>query len=128
MTNMPEARLAREAELCYATLAMVTDYACWRPGAVSVPDMVAVMANNVEAVQRLIVRLLAEMPREHPPCPVGSDRALEFALVTASGARDPALVAKLDAIAGRVLRSAYGPAKSAPRLGQPGRRPPPQPV
>lgn len=106
MTNMPEARLAREAELCYATLAMVTDYDCWRPGAISVPDMLAVMANNVDAVQRLIARLLADMSREHQPCPVGSDRALEFALVTAVEKRDPALVAKLDAIAGRVSRGA----------------------
>ena len=103
MTNMPEARLAREAELCYATLAMVTDYDCWRPGAVSVPDMLAVMANNIATVQRLIVRLLADMPRAHRPCPVGSDRALDFALVTAPDRRDPALVAKLDAVAGRVL-------------------------
>src|SRR5258706_16474105 len=105
MTNMPEARLAREAELCYATLAMVTDYDCWRPGAVSVPDMLAVVGNNVEAVQRLIVRLLAEMPREHPPCPVGADRALEIALVTARGARDPAPRPQPAAIARRVLRS-----------------------
>jgi 5'-methylthioadenosine phosphorylase len=106
MTNMPEARLAREAELCYATLAMVTDYDCWRAGAVSVPDMLAVMANNVETVQRLIGRLFADMPRTHPPCPVGSDRALDFALVTAPDKRDPEILKLFDAIAGRVLRPA----------------------
>jgi 5'-methylthioadenosine phosphorylase len=106
MTNMPEARLAREAELCYATLAMVTDYDCWRAGAVSVPDMLAVMANNIETVQRLIGRLFADMPRTHPPCPVGSDRALDFALVTAPDKRDPEILKLFDAIAGRVLRPA----------------------
>ena len=106
MTNMPEARLAREAELCYATLAMVTDYDCWRAGAVSVPDMLAVMANNIETVQRLVGRLFADMPRTHPPCPVGSDRALDFALVTAPDKRDPEILKLFDAIAGRVLRPA----------------------
>lgn len=104
MTNLPEAKLAREAELCYATIAMVTDYDCWRPGAVSVPDMLAVMAANLSKVQTLLRRLLHDLPRTHPPCPIGSDRALEFAVVTAKERRDPALVAKLDAVAGRVLR------------------------
>ena len=103
MTNMPEARLARGAEYCYATLAMVTDYDCWRPGAVSVPEMLAGMANNIETVQRLIGRLCADMPRTHPPCPVGSDRALDFALVTAPDKRDPEILKLFDAIAGRVL-------------------------
>ena len=105
MTNMPEARLAREAEICYATLAMVTDYDCWRPGDVSVPEMLAVMANNIDTVQRLIGRLLADMPRTHTPCPVGSDCSLDFALVTAPEKRDPELVKKFDSIAGRVLGS-----------------------
>jgi 5'-methylthioadenosine phosphorylase len=103
MTNMPEARLAREAELCYATIAMVTDYDCWRPGAVSVPDMLAVMAGNIDKVQRLILRLVRDLPREHAACPIGSDRALEFAFVTAQAQRDPELLAKLDAVAGRAL-------------------------
>jgi 5'-methylthioadenosine phosphorylase len=103
MTNMPEAKLAREAELCYATIAMVTDYDCWRPGAVSVPDMLAVMADNIDKVQRLILRLMQDLPREHPACPIGSDCALEFALVTAQAQRDPELLAKLDAVAGRIL-------------------------
>ncbi len=105
MTNMPEAKLAREAELCYATIAMVTDYDSWRPGDVSVPDMLAVMASNVGKVQRLVLRLLKEMPREHQTCPIGSDRALEFAVVTPPGKRNPDLVAKLSAVAGRVLRA-----------------------
>ncbi len=103
MTNMPEAKLSREAELCYATIAMVTDYDCWRAGEVSVPDMLAVMAGNIDKVQRLLLRVLKDMPREHPPCPIGSDRALDFAVVTSPDRRDPELVAKLDAIAGRVL-------------------------
>jgi 5'-methylthioadenosine phosphorylase len=103
MTNMPEAKLAREAELCYATVAMVTDYDCWRPGAVSVPSMLAVMAGNIEKVQKLILRLLQDLPREHAACPIGSDRALEFGLVTAEVQRDPELLAKLDAVAGRIL-------------------------
>ena len=104
MTSMPEAKLAREAELCYATIAMVTDYDCWRAGAVSVPEMLAVMARNLGKVQRLLLRLLNDMPREHPPCPIGSDRALDFAVVTSPDRRDPDLIVKLDAIAGRVLR------------------------
>ena len=104
MTNMPEAKLAREAELCYATIAMVTDYDCWRAGEVSVPDMLAVMAGNIDKVQNLLLRLLKDMPRERPPCPIGSDRALDFAVVTSPDRRDPEIVAKLDAVAGRVLR------------------------
>jgi 5'-methylthioadenosine phosphorylase len=104
MTNMPEAKLAREAELCYATIAMVTDYDCWRAGQVSVPDMLAVMASNVGKVQRLVQRLVRNMPRVHPACPIGSDRALEFAVVTSPEKRDPDLVAKLSAVGGRVLR------------------------
>jgi len=104
MTNMPEARLAREAELCYATIAMVTDYDCWRDGPVSVPDMLGVMGENIGAAQRLLARVFADFPRAHPPCPIGSDRALEFALVTLPERRNPELLAKLDAVAGRVLQ------------------------
>lgn len=103
MTNMPEARLAREAELCYATIAMVTDYDCWRAGAVSVPDILKVMGENVARVRRVLSRLVADIPREHPACPIGSDRALEHALITDPAYRDPALLDKLDAVAGRVL-------------------------
>ncbi|MEO8115131.1 MAG: S-methyl-5'-thioadenosine phosphorylase [Phenylobacterium sp.] len=104
MTNLPEARLAREAELCYATLAMVTDYDAWRDGTASVPEILQVMAGNLGKAQRLLARLISSLPREHAPCPIGSDRALDTAILTAPDARDPALLAKLDAVAGRALR------------------------
>ncbi len=104
MTNLPEARLAREAELCYASVAMVTDYDCWREGPVSVPEILRVMAENLEIAQRLLVRVIKDIPRDHQPCPAGSDTALDFAIMTPKAARDPHLIAKLDAVAGRVLR------------------------
>ena len=105
MTNMPEAKLAREAEICYATIAMVTDYDCWHEehGSVDVQSVLKVMAENRDRVQRLIARLARDFPREHQPCPIGSDRALDFAVMTAPEKRDPALMKKLDAVAGRVL-------------------------
>jgi 5'-methylthioadenosine phosphorylase len=107
MTNMPEAKLAREAEICYATLAMVTDFDCWHPDhdAVTVQDIINVLTANAEKAQRLVARLARDFPRDHEMCPIGSDRALDTALITAPEARDPALLAKLDAIAGRVLGS-----------------------
>src|SRR5262252_4942948 len=106
MTNMPEAKLAREAELCYATAAMVTDYDCWHPDhdAVTVQDIIAVLSANAEKAKRLVARLARDFPPEHEPCPIGSDRALDTALITAPQARDPALLKKLDAVAGRVLK------------------------
>jgi 5'-methylthioadenosine phosphorylase len=105
MTNMPEAKLAREAEICYATVAMVTDYDCWHEdhSDVDITDILRVMKGNSEKAGRLIARLAADFPREHEPCPIGSDRALEHAIITAPEAREPYLVAKLDAVAGRVL-------------------------
>jgi 5'-methylthioadenosine phosphorylase len=105
MTNMPEAKLAREAEICYATVAMVTDYDCWHAdhAAVTVQDIIKVLTANAEKAKRLVTRLAKDFPREHEPCPIGSDRALDTALLTAPEARDPALLAKLDAVAGRVL-------------------------
>jgi 5'-methylthioadenosine phosphorylase len=105
MTNMPEAKLAREAELCYATVAMVTDYDCWHPDhdAVTVQDIIKVLNANAEKAKRLVARLAENFPREHEPCPIGSDRALDSAIITAPQARDPALIAKLDAVAGRVF-------------------------
>jgi 5'-methylthioadenosine phosphorylase len=108
MTNMPEAKLAREAELCYATIAMVTDYDCWHEehGHVDVQSVLQVMAANRERVQRLLLRLMHDFPREHEPCPIGSDRALEHAIMTAPEKRDAALVEKLDAVAGRLLAPA----------------------
>ena len=105
MTNMPEAKLAREAELCYATIAMVTDYDCWHHehDSVDVQQVLKVMHQNRERVQRLLLRLIRDFPREHQACPVGSDRALDNAIMTAPEKRDPALLKKLDAVAGRVL-------------------------
>jgi 5'-methylthioadenosine phosphorylase len=105
MTNMPEAKLAREAEICYATVAMVTDFDCWHPDhdAVTVQDIIRVLSANADKAKRLVARLAREFPREHEPCPIGSDRALDTALITAPEARDPVLLKKLDAVAGRVL-------------------------
>jgi 5'-methylthioadenosine phosphorylase len=105
MTNMPEAKLAREAEICYATLAMVTDFDCWHQDhrEVDVTTIIRVLGENASKAQRLIGELARQFPRQHPLCPFGSDRALDVALITPREARDPALVAKLDAIAGRVL-------------------------
>jgi len=106
MTNMPEAKLAREAEICYATVAMVTDYDCWHEdhAEVDIQSVLKVMHHNTELAQKLILRLAADMPREHEACPIGSDRALEFAIITAPDKRDPKVLAKLDAVAGRVLK------------------------
>ena len=105
MTNMPEAKLAREAEICYATVAMVTDFDCWHPDhdAVTVQDIVKVLVANAEKASQLVGRLARDFPREHEPCPIGSDRALDNALITAPEARDPQLLRKLEAVAGRVL-------------------------
>ena len=106
MTNLPEAKLAREAELCYATVAMVTDFDCWHPDhdAVTVKDIVAVLTANAAKASGLVARLARDFPREHEPCPVGSDHALDTALLTAPEARDKTLLRKLDAVAGRVLK------------------------
>ena len=108
MTNMPEAKLAREAELCYATVAMVTDYDSWHEGhgAVDVASVLKVLAANRDKVQALLLRLARDFPREHETCPIGSDRALDGAIMTAPEKRDPMLLEKLDAVAGRVLRAA----------------------
>jgi 5'-methylthioadenosine phosphorylase len=105
MTNMPEAKLAREAEICYATVAMVTDFDCWHPDhdAVTVADVIKVLNANADKAKRLMRRLVRDFPREHEPCPIGSDRALDNALITAPEARDPALIKRLEAVAGRVL-------------------------
>jgi 5'-methylthioadenosine phosphorylase len=107
MTNMPEAKLAREAEICYATVAMVTDYDCWHDdhADVDVASIIAIMKSNTEKAQRLVATLARNFPREHPACPIGSDRALDVAIITAPEARDASLVRKLDAVAGRVLGS-----------------------
>ncbi|HTV35230.1 MAG TPA: S-methyl-5'-thioadenosine phosphorylase [Xanthobacteraceae bacterium] len=116
MTNMPEAKLAREAEICYATVAMVTDFDCWHPDhdAVTVQDIVKMLIANAEKAKLLVARLARDFPREHEPCPIGSDRALDNALITAPQARDAKLLKKLDAVAGRVLRGS----KQIPRRGK----------
>jgi len=110
MTNLPEAKLAREAEICYATVAMVTDFDCWHPDhdAVTVQDIIKVLVANAGKAKRLVARLARDFPREHEACPIGSDRALDNALITAPEARDPELLNKLDAVAGRVLGRTQG--------------------
>ncbi|WP_306155053.1 S-methyl-5'-thioadenosine phosphorylase [Roseovarius sp. MMSF_3281] len=105
MTNMPEAKLAREAELCYASVAMVTDYDSWHPdhGEVDVSDIIATLTGNAAKARALVAGLPRLLGADRAPCPHGCDRALEFAILTAPEKRDPALLAKLDAVAGRVL-------------------------
>ena len=105
MTAMPEAKLAREAEISYATIAMVTDFDCWHPehDHVDVAAVMKIVHDNSHKASALLARLLRDFPAEHEPCPVGSDRALDFAIMTHPSARDPALMARLDAVAGRVL-------------------------
>jgi 5'-methylthioadenosine phosphorylase len=103
MTNMPEAKLAREAELHYATVAMVTDYDCWHETHehVTVDAVVRVMTENA-ANARALVRHAVPMIDPARACPQGCDHALDHAIITAPAARNPALMAKLDAVAGRV--------------------------
>ena len=105
MTNMPEAKLAREAELCYASVAMVTDYDSWHPhhGEVDIAQIVATLTSNADKARALVKRLPGLLGPDRAPCPHGCDRALEFAVLTAPDRRDAAMVAKLDAVAGRIL-------------------------
>ena len=105
MTNMPEAKLAREAELCYASVAMITDYDSWHPehGSVDITSIIATLQGNAGKARDLVGRLPALLGQERDDCPHGCDKALEFAIMTAPDKRDPDLIAKLDAIAGRVL-------------------------
>ena len=103
MTAMPEAKLAREAELPYALVGMVTDYDCWREGeaAVDAAQVIAQLSANAEKARRLVLHLLRSLPEERPASPI--DTCLDKALITAPHARDPAVLAKLDAVAGRAL-------------------------
>jgi len=105
MTNMPEAKLAREAELCYATVAMVTDFDCWHPDHdhVTVEMIVGVLLANAERARGLVKAVVPLLGAQQGPCPKGCQHALDNALITAPEARDPAMIAKLDAVAGRVL-------------------------
>jgi 5'-methylthioadenosine phosphorylase len=105
MTAATEAKLAREAEISYANIAMVTDYDCWHEehGAVDVASVIKVVHENAARAAALIARTLRDFPADHEPCPIGSDRALDNAIMTDERLRDSALVKKLDAVAGRVL-------------------------
>src|SRR6056297_1168862 len=105
MTNMPEAKLAREAELCYTTVAMVTDYDSWHPdhGEVDISDIIATLTGNADKARALVKGLPERLGADRAPCPHGCDRALDHAVLTAPEKRDAAMVAKLDAVAGRVL-------------------------
>lgn len=105
MTNMPEAKLAREAELPYATVAMVTDYDCWHEehGAVDVATIVKTLHSNAATAKAVVLRLAQDFPAFHPACPIGSDRALDDAIITPEKERDAGLLKKLDAITRRVL-------------------------
>ena len=106
MTNMPEAKLAREAELPYATVAMVTDYDCWHPDHehVDVASVIRVLNDNVVQARALLKRVIPMLGPERKPSPAFIERALDNAIITAPDARDPARVEQLRAVAGRVLR------------------------
>ena len=106
MTNMPEAKLAREAEICYATVAMVTDYDCWHPGheAVTVEMILSMLDANAARARALVAQVVPLLARHSGPCRQGCDRALDNALITAPDSRDPAMLSRLDAVAGRVLQ------------------------
>lgn len=105
MTNMPEAKLAREAELCYATVAMVTDYDCWHDGhdAVTVDAVIKVLQENAAKAREIVQRVVPKLAARREKCHVGCHTALDVAIITPPEARDPALMAKLDAVAGRVI-------------------------
>ncbi|WP_371225303.1 S-methyl-5'-thioadenosine phosphorylase [Roseovarius sp. 2305UL8-3] len=105
MTNLPEAKLAREAELCYASVAMITDYDSWHPdhGEVDITAIIETLTGNADKARNMVSQLPDLLGTERTPCPHGCDRALDYAILTAPEARDAALVAKLDAVAGRVL-------------------------
>ena len=105
MTNMPEAKLAREAEMCYATVAMVTDFDCWHPDHdhVTVEQVVKVLFGNADKARALVKTVVPKLGGRRGPCSAGCDRALDNAVITAPEMRDPALLAKLDAVARRVL-------------------------
>jgi 5'-methylthioadenosine phosphorylase len=105
MTNMPEAKLAREAELPYATIAMVTDYDCWHPDHdhVDVATVIRVLQENVSHARRLLQRVIPMLGPERTESPAFVERALDTAIITAPGARDAAAAARLDAVAGRIL-------------------------
>jgi 5'-methylthioadenosine phosphorylase len=106
MTAMPEAKLAREAELPYALVAMVTDYDCWHPDHdhVTVDAVIKVLLDNAEHARKLVCRAAAKLGPQRSPSPLGIEHVLDTALITAPGSRDAKLAAKLDAVAGRILK------------------------
>jgi 5'-methylthioadenosine phosphorylase len=108
MTNMPEAKLAREAEICYTSVAMVTDYDCWHDdhAEVEVTNIIAVLTSNSDRARSLVVEFARRFTERPAPCPEGCDRALDTAIITPPEARDPEIVRRLDAVAGRVLGAA----------------------
>ncbi len=110
MTNMPEAKLAREAELCYATVAMVTDYDCWHPDHdhVTVDAIIKILLENADNARSLVKAVAPKLHGRTHSCSAGCHTALETAIITGPAARDPAVVKKLDAIAGRVLNRSSG--------------------
>ncbi|MGK0485263.1 MAG: 5'-methylthioadenosine phosphorylase [Myxococcota bacterium] len=107
MTNLPEAYLAREAEICYASVGMVTDYDCWHPDhdAVQVADIVRVLLENADNARSLVKQVTPSVSKFDRPCPAGCHRVLDDAIITGPDARDPKVVRMLDAVAGRVLQS-----------------------
>jgi 5'-methylthioadenosine phosphorylase len=106
MTNMPEAKLAREAEMCFATVAMVTDFDCWHPdhASVQVSDIIRVLTENADKARALVKATAPRLAGRPAACPHGCDRALDTALITSPDARDPGMIELLDAVAGRVLK------------------------
>jgi 5'-methylthioadenosine phosphorylase len=106
MTNMPEAKLAREAEICYATVAMVTDFDCWYQGHdhVTVEAIIKVLLGNADLARQLVKTVTPGLAGRKDACPDGCHRALDNAVITAAAARDPKMVKKLEAVAGRVLK------------------------
>ena len=105
MTNVPEAKLAREAEICYATVAMVTDYDCWHPDHdhVTVENIIAVLFDNADKGRALVKQIAPKLAERGKTCSAGCQTALDNAIITAPDARDTKMAAKLDAVAGRVL-------------------------
>lgn len=105
MTNMPEAKLAREAEICYSTVAMVTDFDCWHTehDNVEVTDIIKVLLDNAHKGGELIKQISPQMADLERPCPCGCQQALEHAIITSPDARTDDMVTKLDAVAGRIL-------------------------
>ncbi len=105
MTNMPEAKLAREAELCYASVAMVTDYDCWHPDHdhVTVEAIIRVLMDNADKARSMVAKVAPKLSGRTEYCPQGCHTALDTALITAPDKRDPAVLARLDAILARVL-------------------------